>query len=83
MQNFVINIKLNEKSPCLNCPDRHCMCHVDCKKYNTWKVENERIHKMKHDFDLIQNWTANKINYCKNHYVFARSHSYGISPAKC
>lgn len=83
MQNLVVNIKINPKSPCLNCPDRHCMCHCDCEKYNIWKIENDRLRKMKYDMNFAQSWTASKLSYCRNHYSFAKFHSYGISPASC
>lgn len=30
-------------SPCMNCPERHKLCHSDCDKYAVFVAEKERI----------------------------------------
>ena len=38
------------KSPCLDCPDRHRLCHSECEKYKAFRAlkdaENERMRQM-------------------------------------
>ena len=33
------------KMPCYKCPDRHPLCHSDCKKYEELKDEREDVRK--------------------------------------
>lgn len=30
-------------SPCMNCPERHKLCHSECDKYAAFAAENARI----------------------------------------
>ena len=32
-------------SPCLNCEDRHDLCHSDCKKYISYRKELDDMKK--------------------------------------
>lgn len=38
----------NNKSPCLNCPDRYPTCHSKCEKYQAWRAEQNAIAMVKH-----------------------------------
>ena len=32
---------VNNKCPCYGCEDRTAICHDDCKKYISWKIEHD------------------------------------------
>ena len=43
-------------APCLNCKNRHPLCHSECKEYLEYRKlkdeENERLHKFKEQENL-------------------------------
>lgn len=43
-------------APCLNCKNRHPLCHSECKEYLEYRKlkdeENERLHKLKYEDNL-------------------------------
>ena len=36
---------MKPKAPCLNCEDRHALCHSTCKKYLYFRHELNKINK--------------------------------------
>lgn len=58
-------MKLSDKAPCLNCPDRKVGCHNDCSKYNNFKSGRDelraKIRAEKDRADNIQTYVVNSI----------------------
>lgn len=39
-------------SPCMNCNERILNCHSNCKRYEEFKEEVERVNKNREDYKL-------------------------------
>lgn len=31
------------QNPCMNCSERHPLCHSECEKHLAWKAEREKL----------------------------------------
>ena len=40
---------MSERTPCRNCPDRSTTCHVTCKRYSEYTIQNEKQKKKRED----------------------------------
>ena len=47
---FRDNIKINNPPPCLNCSERHTLCHDTCNKYKQYKEINIEVSKARNEF---------------------------------
>jgi hypothetical protein len=45
--------KLNPKSPCYGCKERHEGCHSECERYRKWADNKKRINAKK-----FEEWSA-------------------------
>lgn len=51
-----------KKPPCFGCTTRSQGCHVDCKEYQHFKTELERINLEKYKANLAQDYTSEQID---------------------
>lgn len=44
------------QNPCMNCSERHPLCHADCEKHLAWKAEREKT-KNAVEYERLQKLT--------------------------
>ena len=59
---------MNDKAPCLNCPDRTATCHSECERYKRFKEERDALNaqrnKERRGYQELCEYKKNKAKRC-------------------